>query len=89
MILILDSRVRLNEICTLEKHEIDFRSKCITLPAVKNKKRKSRVLPLSTETASLLKQLITESERSFESTYVFTTNYGAAAKASAQHNAVK
>ncbi|WP_373230398.1 tyrosine-type recombinase/integrase [Cohnella sp.] len=76
MIVILDTGMRLNEICTLEKHEIDFRNKCITLPAVKNKNRKSRVLPLSTETARLIKQLITESERTFESTYVFTTNYG-------------
>lgn len=76
MTLILDTGLRLNEICALEKPEIDFVRKLIVLPAAKNKNRKSRVLPLSTETARLLKQLITESEQHFETTYVFTTNYG-------------
>jgi integrase/recombinase XerD len=76
MITILDTGARLNEVCSLEKSEIDFVKKQITLPATKNKNRKSRVLPLSTETARLLKQLITESAQHFESTYVFLTNYG-------------
>lgn len=76
MTLILDTGLRLNEICALEKSEVDFVRKLIVLPAVKNKNRKSRVLPLSTETVRLLKQLITESEQHFETTFVFTTNYG-------------
>lgn len=76
MIMILDGGYRLGEICALEKHEIDFARKQITLPASKNKNRKSRVLPMSTETMRLLKQLITESAQHFESSYVFTTNYG-------------
>ncbi|WP_229717113.1 tyrosine-type recombinase/integrase [Paenibacillus aceti] len=76
MTLILDTGLRLNEICALEKSEIDFVRKLILLPAAKNKNRKSRILPLSTETARLLKQLITESAEHFETSYVFTTNYG-------------
>lgn len=76
IMLILDVGCRLNEVCSLEKSEIDFVKKQIMLPAVKNKNRKSRILPLSTETARLLKQLIAESERLFDTTYVFTTNYG-------------
>ncbi|MCR2805317.1 tyrosine-type recombinase/integrase [Paenibacillus soyae] len=76
MVLILDTGLRINEICALEKTEVDFKQKLITLPAVKNKNRKSRVLPLSTETARLLKQLITETGQHFDTTYVFTTNYG-------------
>lgn len=76
MKLILDTGLRLNEICALEKSEIDFVRKLIVLPAAKNKNRKSRVLPLSTETLRLLKQLIKESAQHFETTYVFTTNYG-------------
>ncbi|ANA80169.1 integrase [Paenibacillus glucanolyticus] len=76
MTLILDTGLRLGEICALEKPEIDFVKKSITLPASKNKNRKSRTLPLSTETARLLKQLIAETERNFNTTYVFTTNYG-------------
>ncbi|MDO3681623.1 tyrosine-type recombinase/integrase [Paenibacillus ehimensis] len=76
IVTILDTGMRLNEICALEKHEIDFVKKLITLPAVKNKNRKSRILPLSTETARLLRQLITESAQHFDTAYVFTTNYG-------------
>lgn len=76
MVLIIDTGMRLNEICSLEKPEIDFYKKLITLPAVKNKNRRSRILPVSTETARLLKQLLAESEQYFETTYVFTTNYG-------------
>lgn len=76
MILILDTGMRLNEICSLEKHEIDFKAKQIVLPAAKNKNRKSRVMPLSTETVRLLRQFIAETEQHFDSDYVFTTNYG-------------
>ncbi|MEV2908370.1 tyrosine-type recombinase/integrase [Paenibacillus larvae] len=76
MVLIIDTGMRLNEVCSLEKEEFDARDKKITLPAKKNKNRKSRVLPLSTETTRLIKQLIVESEAYFDSSYVFTTNYG-------------
>ncbi|RAV19515.1 tyrosine-type recombinase/integrase [Paenibacillus contaminans] len=76
IVTILDTGMRLNEICSLEKAEVDFVRKQITLPASKNKNRKSRVLPISTETARLLKQLVTESAQHFETTFVFTTNYG-------------
>lgn len=78
MMLILDAGCRLNEICSLEKAEVDFVKKHIALPASKNKNRKSRILPLSTETLRLLKQLITESAQHFDTTFVFTTNYGQA-----------
>ncbi|WP_274319853.1 tyrosine-type recombinase/integrase [Paenibacillus qinlingensis] len=37
LILILDSGMRLNEICSLEKSEIDFVKKQIILPAIKNR----------------------------------------------------
>jgi integrase/recombinase XerD len=76
MVLILDGGCRLNEICSLEKNEVDFLRKLITLPAAKNKNRKSRIIPLSNQTVRLLKQLTTEAARYFESKYVFCTNYG-------------
>lgn len=76
MSLILDVALRLNEICSLEIDEIDFTRKRITLPASKNKNRRSRVLPLSTEMARLLRQLIKESSQYFDTTFVFVTNYG-------------
>lgn len=61
MALILDRGIRLNEVCSLEKTEINFAKRQIVLPASKNKNRKSRILPLSTETVRLLKQLSEES----------------------------
>lgn len=76
--LILDTGLRINEICSLEKTEVDFIKKRITLPAIKNKNRKSRIVPISIQSTRLLKRLITESERHFQSKYVFTTNYGEA-----------
>ncbi len=76
MTVIIDTGMRINEICSLEKAEIDFLKKRIVLPAIKNKNRKSRILPLSSQTARLLKNLISESEEHFASDFVFTTNYG-------------
>ncbi|MFK4344637.1 MULTISPECIES: hypothetical protein [unclassified Paenibacillus] len=43
---------------------------------MKNKNRKSRILPLSTTTIRLLKQLSTETAEHFDTPYLFTTNYG-------------
>jgi integrase/recombinase XerD len=76
MMTIIDTGMRINEICSLVRTEIDVLTKRITLPAVKNKNRKSRILPISTQIARLLKKLISESDHYFESPYVFTTNYG-------------
>jgi integrase/recombinase XerD len=76
IMLILDTGIRLNELCALEVADIDFRKKVITLPAVKNKNRRSRMLPLSNEVVRLLKQLVDETTSHFNTTYVFTTNYG-------------
>lgn len=70
MALILDSGIRLNEIGSLEKKDINFAKRPIVLPAFKNKNRKSRILLLSAETVRLLKQLMAESSAVFESPYV-------------------
>lgn len=76
MVTIIDAGLRLGEIISLEKSEVDFKAKRICLPASKNKNRKSRAIPITTETARLLRNLITETERHFDSQYVFCTNYG-------------
>lgn len=76
MTLILDCGMRLGEVCALEKSEVDYVKKQIVLPAAKNKNRKSRILPLSTTTIRLLKQLSTETAEHFDTPYLFTTNYG-------------
>jgi integrase/recombinase XerD len=76
LMLIIDTGMRINEICALEVKDVDLRSRQIILPAIKNKNRKPRMLPLSTDTARLLTQLISESKQYFDSDYVFNTNYG-------------
>ncbi len=78
MVLMIDSGMRLNEVCSLEERDVDFKARQIVLPAVKNKNRKTRILPLSSETIKLLMQLMTETKAYFDSSYVFTTNYGEA-----------
>jgi len=78
MVLMLDTGMRLNEVCSLEIKDVDFKTRQIVLPAVKNKNRKTRILPLSPETVKLLMQLVTETKEYFDSDYVFATNYGEA-----------
>jgi integrase/recombinase XerD len=76
LMLIVDTGMRINEICALELRDIDLRTRQIVLPAIKNKNRKPRVLPLSAEITRLLMQLTTESRQYFDSAFVFNTNYG-------------
>lgn len=76
ILLMLDTGMRLNEACSLEVKEVDLVARQIVLPASKNKNRKTRVLPLSTETNRLLLQLITENKGYFNTEYVFVTNTG-------------
>ncbi|MFA4137046.1 MULTISPECIES: tyrosine-type recombinase/integrase [unclassified Brevibacillus] len=76
MYLILDTGMRVTEVCGLEITEVDFKSRTITLPASKNKNRRPRVLPLSNTVAKMLYELVTESKAYFNSEYVFLTNAG-------------
>lgn len=76
MFLIIDTGMRLNEVCSLEVKDVDFVKRQIVLPAAKNKNRKTRILPLSSETSKLLLQMVTENRGYFETEYVFNTNYG-------------
>jgi integrase/recombinase XerD len=75
-LLMLDTGIRLNEVCALEVKDVDLIKRQIVLPAAKNKNRKTRILPLSSETSKLLLQLITENKSYFETDHVFVTNYG-------------
>ncbi|MGY4690312.1 tyrosine-type recombinase/integrase [Salibacterium sp. K-3] len=76
IVLMLDTGIRIGELCSLNAQDIDVRARRIILPASHNKNRKSRVLPLSVKTAALLEQLTEEVQDSFETDYVFITNYG-------------
>ena len=76
MLLIIDTGMRINEICSLEVKEIDFKARQIVLPAAKNKNRKLRVLPISFDTVKLLMEITAENKQHFDSSYVFLTNRG-------------
>jgi integrase/recombinase XerD len=76
MFLMLDTGMRISEVCDLEVRDIDFKTKSIILPAIKNKNRKPRILPLSNQVVRLLMELVTENRTYFETDFVFVSNIG-------------
>lgn len=76
MYLMLDTGMRISEVCDLEVSEIDFKTRAIILPATKNKNRKPRILPLSNQVVKLLMELVTENKANFDTEYVFLSNCG-------------
>ncbi|GMK40902.1 tyrosine recombinase XerD [Paenibacillus sp. CCS19] len=76
IMLFVDSGMRVQEVCSLDIEDIDFVSRCINLPAVKNKNRKNRIIPLSNEMSRLLQELCTDTQRHFDTNVVFVSNFG-------------
>lgn len=76
MMLFIDSGMRVQEVSALDVEDVDLTTRCVHLPAHKNKNRKSRVIPLSVEVIRLLNDLITESRQYFDSKAVFLSNFG-------------
>jgi integrase/recombinase XerD len=76
MMLMIDTGMRINEVCSLELKNANPSVRQIILPAIKNKNRKSRVIPLSRKTAHLLEKLIRETINNFDTKFVFVTYYG-------------
>jgi integrase/recombinase XerD len=76
MFLMLDTGMRISEVCDLEVKDIDFKTKSIILLAFKNKNRKPRILPLSNQVVRLLMELVTENKTYFETEFVFVSNIG-------------
>jgi integrase/recombinase XerD len=76
MLLMVDTGMRINEICSLEIQDIDFKSRCINLPAAKNKNRKMRIIPISNEVVRTLTEVIQEVRQHFDVTHVFVSNFG-------------
>lgn len=74
--LMLDTGMRINEICDLEVSEIDFKTRAIILPAAKNKNRKPRIIPLSNQVVRMLLELVNENKAHFVTEYVFLANCG-------------
>ncbi|WP_054949190.1 tyrosine-type recombinase/integrase [Numidum massiliense] len=75
MHVLLDTFVRTGEALSLKTSDINFDMNTIMVRAEVAKGRRTRVLPISTRTANLLRELIRENS-DFDSDYVFLTNYG-------------
>ncbi|WP_281659460.1 tyrosine-type recombinase/integrase [Halobacillus sp. Cin3] len=76
MYLMLDTGMRISEVCDLEVSEVDFKTRAIILPAIKNKNRKPRILPLSNSVVKLLLELVTENNMNFDTNHVMLSNIG-------------
>lgn len=76
MYVMLDTGIRVNELCELEVKDIDFKTRSIIIPATKSKNRKPRILPLTNQVNSMLLELITENKTHFDSDYVFLSYSG-------------
>ncbi|MFS0556883.1 tyrosine-type recombinase/integrase [Brevibacillus sp. 179-C9.3 HS] len=76
IMLFIDSGMRVQEVCSLDIEDIDFASRCINLPAVKNKNRKNRIIPLSNQMSRLLQELCSDTQRYFDTKVVFVSNFG-------------
>ncbi|WP_370646712.1 tyrosine-type recombinase/integrase [Brevibacillus sp. AF8] len=76
ILLFVDSGMRVQEVCSLDILDIDFISRCINLPAIKNKNRKNRIIPLSNEVSRRLHELYNETKLHFDTKAVFVSNFG-------------
>jgi integrase/recombinase XerD len=76
MMLMIDTGMRINEVCSLELKNTNPLARQIILPAINNKNRKGRVIPLCKKTAHLLEKLIKETTDNFDTQFVFVTYYG-------------
>lgn len=75
MNVLLDGFMRIGEVVTLKKSDIDFETGAIHLSGKITKTRRARIVPLQKQTISLLRELIKECEE-FDSDFVFLANYG-------------
>ncbi|MBX6396375.1 MAG: site-specific integrase [Alicyclobacillaceae bacterium] len=77
MRLLLESGMRIGELISLDREDIDFKTRLITLSGSKNKNRRLRIIPISAEMSRMLMDLINETQSFFpETTAVFVANYG-------------
>lgn len=69
----LDTFGRINEICNLQKDDIDYESGAVTFQKTKN--NRFRIVPVSSKMLRLIDQLNDETEE-FDSPYIFLSNQG-------------
>lgn len=75
MLTILDTGIRINELCETMIDDIDIKNKLLRVRAEVSKTRVERLLPLSQQTLSLLKQLV-DIAKDNSCQYVFNSNNG-------------
>ncbi|WP_026561104.1 tyrosine-type recombinase/integrase [Bacillus sp. J37] len=73
--LIIDGFLRVSEAVTLIRTDLDLDSNVITIRGSNAKNRKARYIPIQKKTASLLRELMKETEE-FDADYIFLSNYG-------------
>jgi integrase/recombinase XerD len=76
MNLLLDSGLRVGEMCNLRAGDIDFQTRFITIQGEKSKNRRPRLVPISAYVCKLLLQLISENNEHFKTDRVFLSCYG-------------
>jgi integrase/recombinase XerD len=72
---LLDTMVRISELLTIKRDNIDLKAGFIQLAAEDTKTRKTRLVPLSTQTIKFLAEYMEETS-DFNSEYLFLTNDG-------------
>lgn len=75
----LDTGIRINEVCNIRIQHLDRNRLTLTIPAEVAKNRKSRTLPVSRKVMKMMVELHEENKEYFnEQEHVFLTAYGEA-----------
>jgi integrase/recombinase XerD len=72
---LLDTMVRISELLSIKRENVDLKAGSIYLEADITKNRKARIVPLSSQTIKLITQYIAETS-DFQSEFLFLTNDG-------------
>lgn len=74
---IMDTGIRIKELCALEISDLNLPIRLITLPGSKSKNRRVRALPIANTTARILSQLIAENAVNWpDQMFIFLSGFG-------------
>lgn len=77
MRLLLETGMRIGEVLSITLEDVDFKTRLITLAGQRNKNRRTRVVPFSTEMARLVMELVADNKTYFPDTdRIFVSSYG-------------
>lgn len=75
-VLLLDAMLRITEATTLKRSDVDFEGGFVAIRGNIAKSRIARLVPVTSRTMTLIRELIRENEYSTDSEYVFATEKG-------------